>query len=77
MNKQHPVKDRIPDKRTASRCLKNIMEYLRTHENPLTAEDMAYSIQVLLKHERTLLLNQLDKELNWNIQRDVQNVTTK
>ena len=53
------------------------MEYLRTHENPLTAEDMAYSIQVLLKHERTLLLNQLDKELNWNIQRDVQNVTMK
>lgn len=47
-----PVQKRIPDVPTAKRCIASVMQYLREHESPLAAEDLKYSIKLLLGESR-------------------------
>ncbi len=43
------VKERIPDRYAAMRCVGAVVSYLRRHESPLAAEDLEYSITLLKK----------------------------
>lgn len=44
---------RIPDIRTAERCIRAIQTYLTRRENPLAAADLAVAVQRIREHERS------------------------
>jgi hypothetical protein len=48
------VSARIPDARTARRCVDGIVRYLREQESPLAAHDLEYSVQLLAKERQPL-----------------------
>ena len=54
MTKQRhpPVHMRIPDIATARRCVRFVANDLRSHESPLTAEDLEYAVKVLIQHAK-------------------------